>query len=112
MTLKSERDFNYGREKLYREQIVTTTDLVEFKKDLLQELSNILVENFKPGAKKWLKSCEVRKLLGISPGTLQSMRINGELPFTKVGGMLFYDYQDIQKMLSKNKVDSPSRFSR
>ena len=109
MTLKTERDFNYGREKLYREQIVTTTDLVEFKKDLLQELSKILVENFKPGAKKWLKSAEVRKLLKISPGTLQSMRINGELPFTKVGGMIFYEYQDIHKMFNRNKVEVNSR---
>jgi len=45
----------------------------------------------------------VKKLLGISPGTLQNLRINGTLPFTKIGGVILYDYEDIQKMLSNHK---------
>ncbi|MEX0314041.1 MAG: helix-turn-helix domain-containing protein, partial [Allomuricauda sp.] len=57
-------------------------------------------------AKKWLKSPEVRELLGISPGTLQNLRINGTLPYTKVGGVLYYDYQEIMQVLEKNKVQN------
>lgn len=49
--------------------------------------------------KKWLKSIEVRKLLNISPGTLQNLRINGTLRFTKIGGMLYYKLEDIHKLL-------------
>tara|TARA_R110002072_G_scaffold192503_1_gene349538 strand:+ start:1822 stop:1962 length:141 start_codon:yes stop_codon:yes gene_type:complete len=41
-------------------------------------------------------------MLGISPGTLQNMRINGTLPYTKVGGLIFFDNEDIQKMLMAN----------
>ena len=53
--------------------------------------------------KKWLKSPEVRELLGISPGTLQNLRMNGTLPFTKVGGVVYYQSDDILKMLEANR---------
>ena len=110
MALKSEREASYGHEKLYREQIVTTYDLNHFKEVLLIDLSEIIAENYSSSPKKWLKSFEVRELLGISPGTLQNLRVKGNLPFTKVDGMLFYEYADIQKMLMNNKISTPDRF--
>ena len=45
----------------------------------------------------------MRELLGISPGTLQNLRVNGTLPFTKVGGMVYYQSDDILKMLEENR---------
>ena len=53
--------------------------------------------------KKRLKSPEVRELLGISPGTLQNLRVNGTLPFTKVGSMVYYQSDDILRMLEENR---------
>lgn len=90
-------------------EIVTTDDLREFKVELFQEFRRILLEHHGQPAKKWLKSYEIRKLLGISPGTLQNLRVNGTLPFTRIGGVLFYDYEDIRKMLEVKQVKS--RFS-
>jgi hypothetical protein len=87
-------------------QILTTDDLKEFKLDLLEEIKKLLRQNGIQPVKKWLKSPEVRKLLNISPGTLQNMRVNGTLPFTKIGGVIYYDYEDIQKMLQTNKIHS------
>jgi len=46
-----------------------------------------------------LKSYEVRKLLGISPGTLQNLRLNETLPYTKIGGLMYYRYEDIRKLM-------------
>ncbi|WP_422350831.1 helix-turn-helix domain-containing protein [Flagellimonas sp.] len=85
--------------------IITTEDLFEFKLELLQDIKQLLEEHSGTPAKKWLKSPEVRELLGISPGTLQNLRINGTLPFTKVGGVLYYDQQDIMEVLERNKVN-------
>jgi hypothetical protein len=82
-------------------QVLTTNDLQEFKVELLEEIRNILTEQKSVTSKKWLKSIEVRKLLNISPGTLQTLRINGTLPFTKIGGTNYYNYTDIEKLLSK-----------
>lgn len=95
-----------ARNRMYREQIITTDDLKEFKSELLHEISQLFKNLTNEPSKKWLKSQEVRKLLGISPGTLQNLRINGTLPYTKVGGVIFYDFGDIRKMLEENRTQS------
>ena len=84
--------------------IITTEDLREFKMELLDDIKQLLNNQSGQVSKKWLKSPEVRDLLGISPGTLQNLRINGTLPYTKVGGVLYYDYGEILKVLEKNKI--------
>lgn len=83
--------------------IITLEDLQSFKKELIEELKNMLAQRHTTPARRWLKSHEVRRLLTISPGTLQNLRVNGSLPFTKIGGVIYYDYEDIQKMLLKHK---------
>ncbi len=84
-------------------QVITMEDLNEFRSLLLNDLKEII--HSKPQqAKQWLKSKEVRKLLNISPGTLQNLRINGTLTYTKVGGIMYYDNADIEKLLNGNKV--------
>ncbi len=80
--------------------VVTTEDLHLFKQELLTELKEFVTKLQPP---KWLKSPQVRKMLGISPGTLQNLRINGTLPYTKVGGVIYYAYEDIQKVMEANK---------
>tara|TARA_R110002096_G_scaffold265300_2_gene458779 strand:- start:2037 stop:2315 length:279 start_codon:yes stop_codon:yes gene_type:complete len=84
--------------------IITTEDLWEFKMELLDDIKKLLNKETGQLSKKWLKSPEVRELLGISPGTLQNLRINGTLPYTKMGGVLYYDYQEIMKILEGNKI--------
>lgn len=83
-------------------ELITRDDLREFKNELLNELKQIM----QPGqeqSKKWLKSSEVRKMLNISPGTLQNLRINGTLRFTKIGSIMYYKLEDINKVLEGNR---------
>ena len=61
-------------------------------------------------SKKWMKSHEVRRLLKISPGTLQTLKSSGVIPYTKMGGVHFYDHDDIQKVLESGKVNSPGKY--
>ncbi|MDB4925945.1 helix-turn-helix domain-containing protein [Mucilaginibacter sp.] len=82
-------------------ELITREDLREFKNELLNELKQIM----QPGqgqSKKWLKSSEVRKMLNISPGTLQNLRINGTLRFTRIGSIMYYKLEDINKVLEGN----------
>ena len=81
--------------------ILTQEDLRIFKDDLIQEIREILKAEVSP-PKKWLKSDEVKKLLKVSPGTLQTLRINGTLQYTKIGGIIYYDYEHIQKTMNAN----------
>ncbi|GAC1315027.1 MAG: helix-turn-helix domain-containing protein [Mucilaginibacter sp.] len=82
--------------------LLSKEDLKIFKTELLNEIKELI----KPGtgqSKQWLKSGEVRKMLSISPGTLQNLRINGTLRYTKIGGMMYYKLEDITKILEGNK---------
>ncbi|PTX43570.1 helix-turn-helix protein [Christiangramia gaetbulicola] len=85
--------------------IITTDDLREFKIELLEEFKSILSQqNTQLTLKRYLKSSEVMDLLQISPGTLQNLRINGTLPYTKIGGIIYYDAQEIQQIMEENRV--------
>lgn len=77
-------------------ELITKRDLVDFETNLFQKLSEF-IRNEKP--KNWLRSSEVRKILKISPGTLQNLRINGTLKSKKIGGLHYYRYDDIVNML-------------
>jgi len=84
--------------------IITTDDLRDFKMELLDDIKKLLTNQTSGKLKKYLKSSEVMALLQISPGTLQNLRINGTLPYTKVGGIIFYDSDEIQKVMIENRV--------
>lgn len=89
-------------------EVVTKEDLQEFRHQLLDDLKQIINSNPQE-QKEWLKSFEVRKLLKISPGTLQNLRINGTLSYTKIGSIIYYNYQDIEKLLEANKSNHPQK---
>lgn len=82
--------------------ILTQDDLHRFKIELFEELKNILPKDENLKLKRWLKTDEVKKLLKVSPGTLQTLRINGTLTYTKLGGIIYYDYEHIDKILQHN----------
>ncbi|GHA25022.1 MULTISPECIES: helix-turn-helix domain-containing protein [Flavobacteriaceae] len=85
--------------------IITTDDLREFKLELLEEIKSLITKQSSGTLKKYLKSSDVMDLLQVSPGTLQNLRINGTLPYTKVGGIIYYDAEEIQNLMTTNRVN-------
>ncbi|MCR8556563.1 helix-turn-helix domain-containing protein [Mucilaginibacter sp. BJC16-A38] len=79
-------------------EFITKEDLYVFKNELLQELLAALKQQPQKN-NQWLKSCAVRKMLNVSPNTLQRLRIRGVLKFSKVGSTFYYKADDVQKML-------------
>ncbi len=92
-------------QKIYAQQLITLEDLHQFKEQLFKELETLIKPNTNQ-PKKWLKSHEVQRYLKISPGTLQHLKATGVIPYTKIGGVHFYDSEDIQKILQKGKVNN------
>ena len=90
--------------------IITSDDLREFKMELLDDIKNLLSKQSSGSLKKYLKSSEVMEILQVSPGTLQNLRINGTLPYTKVGGILYYDSEEIQNIMTANRVENRFNF--
>lgn len=89
---------------VHTHQLVTVADLERFKDQMLDEIRRMLPGGTGQSSKQWLKSREVRKLLDISPGKLHALRINRQLSFMRVGGTIYYDRADIEKMFEKFKT--------
>ena len=102
--MQTQIQLNAPKAKINRDQLITNGDLEDFKIDLLDNFVKILHEHSHIHAKEWLKSSEVRELLDISPGTLQNLRVNGTLPYTKIGGVIYYQLKDIDQMLQDHKI--------
>lgn len=83
-------------------EIITHDDLEKFRLKLLEDLKTLLQPAQQ--TKEWLKSSEVRKMLGISHGTLQNLRINRIIPYTKVGSIMFYKREDIIRILEDGVI--------
>ncbi len=80
-------------------EIITKDDFDAFRITLLNDIRNLLTT--KPDDRKeWLRCADVRRILKVSTGTVQNLRINGKLKSQKVGGIHFYQLSDIEKMLN------------
>jgi hypothetical protein len=86
-------------------EIITKEDLQEFGEQLLNQMKALISGGPIEEPRKFLKSYQVKNLLKISNNTLQTLRDNGTIPFTKIGGILYYNYEDIMKVL-KGEVKS------
>jgi Mn-dependent DtxR family transcriptional regulator len=96
--------------------MLTQEDLEQFKvqffegqKEFLNQIMDIATrlnevqELSEFDGKPWLKSKDLEKLMGITSGTLQTLRNNGTVPYSKVGGVMLYSQDDIRKMIEQNK---------
>lgn len=85
-------------------EIITKEDLHLFRVQLLDDIRQLLQGEQKEKKREWLRSADVRKLLKISAGTLQNLRISGALQPTKIGGSFFYNYQELLDLLASNNT--------
>ncbi|MGM0945106.1 MAG: helix-turn-helix domain-containing protein [Bacteroidota bacterium] len=83
-------------------ELITLSDLKSLKREILEEIKTLIKSSQTNPEKKWLKSKEVQKLLGISPGTLQTLRNQGSIPFTRLGGVIYYERSEIDICLKEN----------
>ena len=81
-------------------EIVTKEDLQQFRVQLLNDLKQLITPSEAKIYKPWLKNSEVRKLLNISSNTVQRLRVAGKLRSSKIGGIRYYSYEDIEKLLN------------
>lgn len=86
-------------------ELITKQDLLNLKAELLSAMQS-LVNQADMTKKKWLKTNEVKEMLGLSSSGLSNLRINGTLPYTKLSGVIYYDYSDIMKILESTKQNS------
>jgi hypothetical protein len=83
-------------------EVITKDDLQTFRTQLLNDIRQLLIPQEAKLIKPWLKNAEVKKLLSISSNTIQRLRIAGKLRSTKVGGVHYYRYEDIEHLLNND----------
>lgn len=86
-------------------EIATLQDLQQMKAELIEEIRSLL-KGKSETPPKWVKSKEAREILGCSPGTLQNLRQNRTLEFSRVGGSLYYNLESIMNLLEKNRQNA------
>lgn len=80
--------------------VITMEDFNRFMEEFFDRMEVAIRRGNQDKNTEWLRSAQVRKMLNISAGTLQHLRINGGLPFTKVGGTIFYNKAEVEKILN------------
>lgn len=91
------------------EEIITKDDLRQFGLQLLDKM-RIIVQETTPAQTElaqpeWLKSKAVKKLLDISAGSVQNLRVTQKVRFKKVLGSYYYNKEDLQKLFN----DEPNK---
>lgn len=86
------------------EEIITKEDLRQFGLQLLDKM-RIIVQETTPTQTElvqpeWLKSKAVKKLLDISAGSVQNLRVTQKVRFKKVLGSYYYNKEDLQKLFN------------
>ena len=84
-------------------QVVTLDDLEKFRVILMMDFRKIMEGHLAKPPKRWLKSHEVKKMLQISYSTLQMLRNTGKMPYTRIGGLIYYDAAEIERILETEK---------
>jgi predicted DNA-binding transcriptional regulator AlpA len=70
-------------------------------------LSNVQQSEKPP--KEWLSNREAMEFLDLSKSTLQRYRDDGTLPYSKIGGNVFYKRADLIRVLEEHAAgDKPS----
>lgn len=86
---------------------VTKEDLRQFGMLLLGTIRK-MIEGSRPEDKnhievEWLKARVVRKMLDISAGSLQNLRITGKIRYKKVLGSYYYNKADLLHLFNEDE---------
>lgn len=81
--------------------IVTKEDLLIFRKSLITEIRDVLMDVMKqiPDSPEGYKTKHVRAILGCSVNKVVSLRVTRKIRVKKVGGTLYYNKEDVNRLV-------------
>lgn len=98
-TNEHENDFP----RVHRDQLITVQDLIDFKQQLIVDIKKLLKEQTGHPGHQWLKAFEIKKMLRLSESKLQYLRDKGVIPFKKLGGVTYYNLEEIESLMHSGK---------
>ncbi|MBN8880529.1 MAG: helix-turn-helix domain-containing protein [Sphingobacteriales bacterium] len=85
-------------------ELATREDLENLRKQIIEGVKAIILELLKTDKDQpleGLKTRQVRKILGCSTNTLKAHRISRKIRVKKVGGTLYYNREDVRKLVEE-----------
>lgn len=88
---------------------ITKDDLRQLRLILIQDIEKIfdnripVQTNENEHSIDWLRSKAIRKMMNISPATLQNLRITGKIRYAKILGSYYYSKSDLLSMFNNEK---------
>ena len=79
--------------------VISKQDLDSFKDEIIQELSKYCGRADQGEESTWLRTRDVCRILNLSTSTLQNLRNNNKIPFTRLEGSILYKRADIESFL-------------
>ena len=82
--------------ELIRTGVISPNDIDEYTSDdIFKQIENTPLDD-------WLDNQDVAEILHMSFRTLQKLRSDGILPYSRINGKIYYRRQDIQKLMADN----------
>lgn len=79
--------------------LITKSDLMAFQNKIMEQLKALIQPE-----KEFITESELIALYDFNKSTLAKMRMNGEIPYYKFGGKLFYKAVEVNRIIEKNEV--------
>ena len=86
--------------------VTSTSDLQKIVDASVEAATTKLLARIHPSnssPKEWLTNREAMDFLGLSKTTLQRYRTSGRLPYSKIGGNIYYQYTDLVSLLEESR---------
>ncbi len=97
--------------KVNRDQLITVQDLLDFKEQLIVDIKKLLKEQSGHPGHQWLKAFEIKKMLRLSESKLQYLRDKGLIPFKKLGGITYYNSEEIEKLMASGNLNDQMKMA-
>lgn len=82
--------------------LMNSEELRELIRDMKEVKGLLSTRQIKNDFPQLLRTSEVKKLLKIGESTLATLRLNGSIPFTKVGGTIYFLKEDLKQIIQNN----------
>jgi Mn-dependent DtxR family transcriptional regulator len=78
-------------------------------KEELQEIKDLIRNTREFPDKRFLRSKELSRILGVSESSLQNMRLAGLLPYKKFQGIILYDLQEVYAAIEEHSFNKKDK---
>lgn len=82
--------------------LIDSDELQELVRDLREVKDSLLKFTIEQNLPSLLRTNEVKKILKVNDSTLATLRQNGIIPFSKIGGTIYFLKKDILDLVIQN----------